>query len=71
MEQPFVFGVPADDPYFIGREKESKRLESNFKYGINTVLISPRRWGKTSLVSRVAQSVKEKDCLIIQMDIFV
>lgn len=70
MEQPFIFGVPADDPYFIGREKESKRLESNFKYGINTVLISPRRWGKTSLVSRVAQSVKEKDCLIIQMDIF-
>lgn len=32
MEQPFVFGVPADDPYFIGREKEIKRLEANFKY---------------------------------------
>lgn len=70
MEQPFVFGVPAEDIYFIGREKESTRLASNFKYGVNTVLMSPRRWGKTSLVKRVAQSAKEGDRIIIQMDIF-
>lgn len=70
MEQPFVFGVPADDPYFIGREKEIKRLEANFRYGVNTVLISPRRWGKTSLVKRVAGMAAGKDCIIVQMDIF-
>ena len=72
MEQPFVFGVPAEDTYFIGREKESARLESNFKYGINTVLMSPRRWGKTSLVKRVARSAEaeEGNRIIVQMDIF-
>lgn len=70
MEQPFVFGVPADEPHFIGREKELGRLAANFKYGINTVLMSPRRWGKTSLVNRVTQRSKELDCIIVQMDIF-
>lgn len=70
MEQPFVFGVPAEDTHFIGREHEIARLESNFKYGVNTVLMSPRRWGKTSLVKRVARSAKGEDCIIIQMDIF-
>ena len=70
MQQPFVFGVPADDPYFIGREKESARLEANFSYGVNTVLMSPRRWGKTSLVNRVAKSASGKGRIIVQMDIF-
>ena len=70
MEQPFVFGVPADSPYFIGREKELARLQSNFKYGINTILISPRRWGKTSLVNRIAQSAKENNRIIVRLDIF-
>lgn len=70
MEQPFVFGVPADNPHFIGREKELARLEANFRYGVNTVLMSPRRWGKTSLVNRAAQSVKDENCIIVQMDIF-
>ena len=70
MEQPFVFGIPAEDTYFIGREKESARLESNFKYGVNTVLMSPRRWGKTSLVKRVARGANSDRRIIIQMDIF-
>ncbi len=70
MEQPFVFGVPADTPHFIGREKEMARLAANFKYGVNTVLMSPRRWGKTSLVNRVAQSVKEQNRIIVRIDIF-
>lgn len=70
MQQPFVFGVPADAPYFIGREKESARLEANFRYGVNTVLMSPRRWGKTSLVNRVARSASGKERIIVQMDIF-
>lgn len=70
MEQPFVFGVPADDPHFIGREKELARLESNFKYGVNTILMSPRRWGKTSLVNRVANSAHDNNRIIVRMDIF-
>ena len=70
MEKPFVFGVPADDMHFIGREKEIERLSANFKYGVNTVLMSPRRWGKTSLVNKVAGLAKAKDKIIVRMDIF-
>ena len=32
--------------------------------------MSPRRWGKTSLVNRVAQSAGERNRIIVQMDIF-
>ena len=70
MEQPFVFGIPAAEPYFIGREKESARLEANFNYGINTILLSPRRWGKTSLVKMVSKNIMSAERIIVQMDIF-
>ena len=71
MTQPFVFGIPASGPHFIGREKEIDHLSSNFRYGINTVLMSPRRWGKTSLVNHVADNMeKEDNLIIIRMDIF-
>ena len=46
----FVYGVAVTGYHFIGREAETCRLKANFEGGINTILISPRRWGKTSLV---------------------
>ncbi|MBP5646524.1 MAG: AAA family ATPase [Bacteroidaceae bacterium] len=71
MEKPFVFGVPADNVHFIGRESEIERLSANIKYGVNTVLMSPRRWGKTSLVNKVAASFSnDKERIIVRMDIF-
>ena len=71
MEKPFVFGVPADNVHFIGRESEIERLSANMRYGVNTVLMSPRRWGKTSLVNKVAESFSnDKERIIIRMDIF-
>lgn len=70
MNKPFIFGVPVEDNHFIGREGEINRLATNFKYGVNTVLISPRRWGKTSLVNKVAGLVASKELLVVQMDIF-
>ena len=44
--KPFIFGVAASGANFTDRKKETERLLSNFRHGINTVLISPRRWGK-------------------------
>ena len=70
METPFIFGKIATEKNFTDREKETERLLLNFRHGVNTVLISPRRWGKTSLVqkaSRLAQSDKLK---IVYIDIF-
>ena len=49
----FIFGTAVSDYNFIGREVETARLRANFLEGINTILISPRRIGKTSLVKHV------------------
>lgn len=53
MEAPFVYGRIADDLNFTDRKNEVALLTQNFKNLINTVIISPRRWGKTSLVNNV------------------
>ena len=71
-QTPFVYGRIADINNFTDRENESRVLYQNFTSLVNTILISPRRWGKTSLVNSVAKGLmkdnkKVKVCL---MDIF-
>ena len=68
--RPFIFGIPVEDTHFIGRQEEMLRLATNFRYGINTILLSPRRWGKTSLVNKVAAMTKSKDIIVVMMDMF-
>jgi uncharacterized protein len=65
---PFLFGkLPVLDD-FINREKELKRLSINCEAGINTILISPRRWGKSFLLRKLASqyqnSKQVKFCFI-------
>jgi uncharacterized protein len=55
METPFVFGKIASDKNFTDRKDETERLVSNFVSSVNTILISPRRWGKSSLVAKAAE----------------
>jgi uncharacterized protein len=54
METPFVFGRIASDRNFTDRKSEAERLVMNFGSSVNTILISPRRWGKSSLVAKAA-----------------
>ncbi len=68
--QSFVFGVSVSDYNFIGREDEIRQLKMNFEEGINTILISPRRWGKTSLVKRVCREVDKEKVITVFVDIF-
>lgn len=71
MKTPFVYGVAAEDMYFTDREKETFRLTMNFENGLNTIIISPRRWGKTSLVNKVAEQMKNhSEIRIVRMDAF-
>ena len=58
---PFIFGKSSDLVNFTDREEEIFRLEMNFKSLINTMVISPRRWGKTSLVENVAEKVRTEN----------
>ncbi len=68
--QPFVFGMVVADNAFTDRKKETERLLQNFKHGVNTVLISPRRWGKTSLVQKVASMARSNKLKVVYLDIF-
>lgn len=68
--KPFIFGVATSGDNFTDRKSETARLLANFKHGINSVLISPRRWGKTSLVQKVCNLAKSDDLKVVYLDIF-
>jgi AAA+ ATPase superfamily predicted ATPase len=68
--KPFVFGAATSGDNFTDREKETARLLSNFTHGVNTVLISPRRWGKTSLVKKVCGLAGSDRLKIVYLDVF-
>ena len=70
MCKRFVYGVAVSDYNFIGREQETKRLLDNFRGGINVILMSPRRLGKTSLVKHVCNKLDEEDIITIYLEIF-
>lgn len=60
METPFTFGKIATNKDFANRENEIRQLIDNFSSGTNSILISPRRWGKSSLVVKAARRASEK-----------
>lgn len=66
----FIFGVATSGENFTDRKNETNRLLLNFQQGINTILISPRRIGKTSLVRKVCELAKSDDLKIVYLDIF-
>jgi len=70
MEKSFVYGVAVTDYNFTGRQEETQRLKANFLGGINSILISPRRYGKTSLVDHVCRNLEGEDIIIVRLDIF-
>lgn len=70
MNKPFVFGVAVEEEHFVGRSKEINMLTKSFKYGVNTILLAPRRMGKTSLVKRVSKEVQSDEIKIVHLDIF-
>lgn len=72
METPFIFGKIATDKNFTDRELETTTLVQNFSSLINTIIISPRRWGKSSLVNKAAMLAMKLDSnlRICHIDLF-
>jgi hypothetical protein len=71
-DSPFIYGTTVSVNSFTNREKEAEKLRSNLIYGINTTIISPRRWGKSSLVEKVIHGInkKEKKVKTVIIDLF-
>ena len=65
MNKPFNYGKIAEFNYFTNRTKEVKWLEMQINAGINCILMSPRRWGKSSLVQHTANIIRKKNSKIV------
>jgi len=71
-DSPFIYGVTVSSHSFTDREQESKKLRDNLINGINTMIICPRRWGKSSLVEKVIQDINRKEKIVktVIIDLF-
>jgi len=65
-ENPFKFGTVVDGVYFTDREDELSEIGSYLKSENHLIVISPRRFGKTSLIRKV---LKESDRRFIYLDL--
>lgn len=67
MENPFKFGTIVEEEYFTDRVKEVAYIEQFVKSANHLVLISPRRFGKSSVVAKaVKQSGRQHITVNIQ-----
>jgi AAA+ ATPase superfamily predicted ATPase len=67
---PIVFGKLATEAAFTNRTEELNYLLQNFQSGINTILISPRRWGKSSLVLKATEKIESRKIRTCSFDMF-
>lgn len=70
MEKAFVYGMSVARNNFTDRIEETKRMKADFEHGINVILISPRRMGKTSLVKKVIGEIDNPKIKVVYMDIY-
>jgi len=70
MKKPFVYGTSVEGENFTDRVKETARLKLDFENGVNCILISPRRMGKTSLVDKVCREITNPAVKTICMDVY-
>lgn len=70
MDKAFIYGMSVEGKNFTDRELETKRLQLNFENGMNSILISPRRIGKTSLVKKVKSLTENQERIVVFMDIY-
>lgn len=61
---PFIVGRPVTGEYFINRQKELKRAKDMLVGGQGIALISPRKFGKTSLLERLLEELKKGGFLV-------
>jgi uncharacterized protein len=59
-ENPFIFGEIIDEPNFVDRKNELDQLVRDLADGQKVFLLSPRRFGKSSLVSLALLKLKKR-----------
>jgi hypothetical protein len=59
-QAPFKYGEIVTGQYFTNRNNEIKKLKNNFLSLQNTIIISPRRYGKSSLVKETTERFNQE-----------
>ena len=72
MNAPFQYGTLATKENFVDRVEDRAQLKSFLSSHINVMLISPRRWGKSSLVKVAMEELQNeaKDVRVCFIDAF-
>lgn len=66
---PFRYGPIALDEAFTDRDAEVAELRQDALNGQDVVIFAPRRFGKTSLVRRVAQELARRKALVAEINL--
>jgi uncharacterized protein len=69
MENPFVYGEVVPASAFVDRHAELKRLSADLLAGQKVFLISPRRYGKSSLIHRALAGVERAGALTVEVTV--
>jgi len=70
MKNPFRYGEVVTGDDFADRETELKELTRDLKAGQTIFLISPRRYGKTSLIMNALDTLQKEGFYTAYIDIF-
>jgi hypothetical protein len=69
MDNPFRYGEIVSGDFFTDREEELDSLVADAASGQNVVVISPRRYGKSSLVLRARERLIKGHALVAYVDL--
>ena len=68
-ENPFVYGEVVPRSAFVGRTAELERLSADLADGQKVFLISPRRYGKSSLIHQVFASLARRRVATLEITV--
>ena len=69
MENPFVYGEVVPAAAFVNRVLELDRLVGDLASSQKIFLISPRRYGKSSLIRRALASMEKRGALTVEVTV--
>ena len=69
MQNPFIYGEVVPDDAFVGREVELDRLIGDLAVGQKVFLISPRRYGKSSLIRQALSALSRRNTLAVEITV--
>ena len=69
MDNPFVYGEVVPSSAFVNRVSELDRLVQDLSSSQKVFLISPRRYGKSSLVAQALRAAAKRGALVVDVTV--